>query len=67
MPLAPGLFSTTTVPPSALLALSAKARITASVEPPEGQGQMSLMGLAGKAWACAKLGKATVTAAAADA
>ena len=33
----------------ALVALSAKARITASVEPPAGQGQISLMGLAGKA------------------
>jgi hypothetical protein len=37
------------------------------VEPPAGQGQMSLMGLAGKAWACARVGNATVTAVAADA
>jgi hypothetical protein len=50
-----------------LVALSAKARMTASVEPPAGQGQISLMGLAGKAWAWAKLGKATAAAAAADA
>jgi hypothetical protein len=39
--------------------------MTASVEPPAGQGQISLMGLAGKVWACAKVGNATVAAAAA--
>jgi hypothetical protein len=65
MPLAPGLFSITTCIPSALVALSAKARITASVDPPAGQGQISLMGRAGKAWAWASDGNATVTAAAA--
>jgi hypothetical protein len=41
--------------------------MTASVEPPAGQGQISLMGFAGKAWAYANCGNATVTAAAADA
>jgi hypothetical protein len=44
MPPAPGLLSTTTVPPSILLALSAKARITTSVEPPAGHGQISRTG-----------------------
>jgi hypothetical protein len=41
--------------------------MTMSLDPPAGQGQISLMGLAGKAWAWAKLGKATAAAAAADA
>jgi hypothetical protein len=67
MPLAPGLFSTITCPPKALLALSAKARMTASLEPPAGQGQISLMGLAGKACACDRLGNPSVTAMAAEA
>jgi hypothetical protein len=40
MPPAPGLLSTMMVCPRILAALSASARITASVEPPAGQGQM---------------------------
>jgi hypothetical protein len=47
MPPAPGLFSTMMFWPSVLAALSAMARITASVLPPAGQGQMYLMGRAG--------------------
>jgi hypothetical protein len=43
------------------VALSANARITPSVDPPAGQGQINLMGLDGKLlWAMA--GMATVTA-----
>jgi hypothetical protein len=42
-------------------ALSAIARITASVEPPAGQGQINLMGREGKLL-CAKAGKAMLAA-----
>jgi hypothetical protein len=61
MPLAPALFSITTGLPKMRVALSAKDRITPSVEPPAGHGQMSLMGLAGN-WACAKAGIAALNA-----
>jgi hypothetical protein len=43
------------------VALSAKARITPSVDPPAGQGQISLMGLEGKLL-CAMAGIAMLTA-----
>jgi hypothetical protein len=59
MPLAPGLFSTIMLPPNALPALSAIDRITASVDPPAGQGQISRIGRAGKAGIWARAGKAT--------
>jgi len=61
MPLAPALFSITTGLPKMRVALSAKARITPSVEPPAGQGQINLMGLDGKLL-CAMAGMAMVTA-----
>ena len=66
MPLAPGLLSMIICPPSALPALSASARITASVEPPAGQGQIRRIGFAGKACACARPGRATLAAAASE-
>jgi hypothetical protein len=47
--------------PKIRVALSAKARITPSVDPPAGQGQISLMGLAGKLL-CAMAGMAMLTA-----
>ena len=47
MPPAPGLLSGTTATPKARLALSAKARNTASLGPPAGQGTIKLMGLLG--------------------
>jgi hypothetical protein len=61
MPLAPALFSITTGLPKIRVALSAKERITPSVEPPAGHGQINLMGLDGKL-ACAVAGKAMLTA-----
>jgi hypothetical protein len=45
MPPAPGLLSGTTATPKARLALSAKARNTASLGPPAGHGTIKLMGL----------------------
>src|SRR4051812_3165542 len=59
MPAAPGLLSTIIVVPRALPALSAKARITTSVEPPAGHGQISLTGRAGNACARTIAGKDT--------
>jgi len=64
MPLAPGLFSTMTCWPSTLVALSARARITMSLEPEAGQGQMSLIGRFGKFCAWASAGRAKLAAAA---
>jgi hypothetical protein len=63
MPPAPGLFSTMTFWPSTLAALCAMARITASVLPPAGQGQMYFTGRAGKAWARPSEGRASAAAA----
>src|SRR5574343_825247 len=63
MPLAPGLFSMITCWPSTLLALSARARMTMSLEPPAGQGQISLIGRAGKLWAWASTGSSRPAAA----
>ena len=51
MPLAPALLSMMICPPSALPALSASERITWSLDPPAGQGQISRIGLFGKACA----------------
>jgi hypothetical protein len=51
----------TTGLPKIRVALSAKARITPSVDPPAGQGQISLMGLEGKLL-CAMAGIAMLTA-----
>jgi hypothetical protein len=48
--------------PKNLLALSARLRMTMSVEPPAGQGQMYLIGRAGKFWARDRVGKAAETA-----
>jgi hypothetical protein len=55
------LFSITTGLPKIRVALSAKARITPSVDPPAGQGQISLIGLEGKLL-CAMAGIAMLTA-----
>ena len=65
MPPAPGLLSTMTFRPSTLLALSASTRITTSVDPPAGHGQMYLIGLLGKACARTKFGASAVAATAA--
>src|SRR5258708_3634621 len=51
MPLPPGRFSTTTVWPRCFEPSSAILRRWISVEPPGGQGQISVIGLAGKGWA----------------
>jgi hypothetical protein len=48
--------------PSALPALSAIERMTTSVEPPAGQGQMYLIVLDGYAGDCAHEGRATLAA-----
>jgi hypothetical protein len=61
MPPAPPLFSVITGLFKIREALSAIARITASVDPPAGQGQISLMGLEGKLL-CAMAGIAMLTA-----
>lgn len=54
-----GLVVDDDLPANALPALSAIDRITTSVEPPAGQGQIKRMGLAGSApCACAQPGKA---------
>jgi hypothetical protein len=66
MPPAPGLLSITTFCPYCLDALSARARMTESVEPPAGQGQTRRTGRVGYAnWGSAGSAMATDDAAAA--
>jgi hypothetical protein len=61
VPPPPGLFSTITGCPRFLPASSASARMCRSVEPPAGQGQISVIGRLGKL--CARAGKAASVAA----
>ena len=53
MPLPPGRFSITTGWPRCFAAISPSLRRCRSVPPPAGQGQISVIGLAGKVCACA--------------
>src|SRR2546429_4200827 len=53
LPLAPPAFSMTTVCPSGCRMRSAMMRAVVSVEPPGGNGTMSVIGRVGKFWACA--------------
>ena len=66
MPPPPGLLSTTTGWPRYFCATSANFRRWASVVPPAGQGQMSVIGLEGNACAAARSGAASSSAATAS-
>src|SRR5712692_1779968 len=66
VPLAPGLFSTTMGWPRYFCAISANLRRCTSVEPPGGQGQISVRGLDGNVCAAAPPAHAAAAAASAS-
>ncbi len=62
VPAAPGLFSTMTCCPRYFAVASANARMQMSVEPPAGQGTISVTGFEGNCWADAAAANASAAA-----